>query len=72
MIPSTAPPFAMTRWTAQTDENYVSVTPYNHTHTSIHGFQVQLFPCTSSPLCSFCYSLRLRTSLQSGWASLAR
>ncbi|EPS99718.1 hypothetical protein FOMPIDRAFT_161389 [Fomitopsis schrenkii] len=39
MIPSTAPPFAMSRWTAQTDENYVSVTPYNYSHTSIHGFQ---------------------------------
>ncbi|KAH9843627.1 glycoside hydrolase family 92 protein [Rhodofomes roseus] len=39
MVPSTAPPFAMTRWTAQTDQNYVSVTPYNYTHTSIHGFQ---------------------------------
>ncbi|PCH41790.1 glycoside hydrolase family 92 protein [Wolfiporia cocos MD-104 SS10] len=39
MIPSTAPPFAMTRWTAQTDVNYVSVLPYNYTHTSIHGFQ---------------------------------
>ncbi|KAJ7499911.1 glycoside hydrolase family 92 protein [Mycena latifolia] len=39
MIPSTAPPFAMTRWVAQTHENYVSVTPYNHTTTNIHGFQ---------------------------------
>ncbi|KAJ6473124.1 glycosyl hydrolase family 92-domain-containing protein [Mycena sanguinolenta] len=39
MIPSTAPPFAMTRWVAQTHENYVSVTPYNHTSSSIHGFQ---------------------------------
>lgn len=39
MIPSTAPPFAMTRWTAQTRENYVSVTPYNYTDTKIHGFQ---------------------------------
>jgi len=39
MIPSTAPPFAMTRWVAQTHENYVSVTPYNYTATSIHGFQ---------------------------------
>ncbi|KAF8834840.1 hypothetical protein BDN67DRAFT_975745 [Paxillus ammoniavirescens] len=39
MIPSTAPPFAMTRWVAQTRENYVSMTPYNHTDTSIHGFQ---------------------------------
>ncbi|KAI0693475.1 glycoside hydrolase family 92 protein [Cytidiella melzeri] len=39
MIPSTAPPFAMTRWVAQTRQNYVSVTPYNHTDTMIHGFQ---------------------------------
>ena len=41
MIPSTAPPFAMTRWVAQTTENRVSVTPYNHSDTSIHGFQVE-------------------------------
>ncbi|KAF7983020.1 hypothetical protein HWV62_24658 [Athelia sp. TMB] len=39
MIPSTAPPFAMTRWVAQTRQNYVSMTPYNDTDTSIHGFQ---------------------------------
>ncbi|KAF8075749.1 glycoside hydrolase family 92 protein [Lyophyllum atratum] len=39
MIPSTAPPFAMTRWVAQTHQNYVSVTPYNWTANSIHGFQ---------------------------------
>ncbi|KAI0773496.1 glycoside hydrolase family 92 protein [Fomes fomentarius] len=39
MIPSTAPPFAMTRWTAQTRQNYVSTTPYNYTDPSIHGFQ---------------------------------
>lgn len=39
MIPSVAPPFGMTRWVAQTRENYVSVTPYNHTDTVIHGFQ---------------------------------
>ncbi|OBZ74826.1 hypothetical protein A0H81_05381 [Grifola frondosa] len=39
MIPSTAPPFAMTRWVAQTRQNYVSVTPYNYTDTFIHGFQ---------------------------------
>ncbi|KAH9853218.1 glycoside hydrolase family 92 protein [Lenzites betulinus] len=39
MIPSTAPPFAMTRWVAQTRQNYVSVTPYNHTDSTIHGFQ---------------------------------
>ena len=29
----------MTRWVAQTRINYVSVTPYNYTDTSIHGFQ---------------------------------
>ncbi|KDQ28689.1 glycoside hydrolase family 92 protein [Pleurotus ostreatus PC15] len=39
MIPSTAPPFAMTRWVAQTRQNYVSVPPYILTDTSIHGFQ---------------------------------
>ncbi|KIY52765.1 glycoside hydrolase family 92 protein [Fistulina hepatica ATCC 64428] len=39
MIPSTAPPFAMTRWVAQTHENYVSVTPYNLSAERVHGFQ---------------------------------
>lgn len=39
MIPSVAPPFGMTRWVAQTRENYVSVTPYNHTDNIIRGFQ---------------------------------
>lgn len=39
MIPSTAPPFAMTRWVAQTHQNYVSATPYNWTARTIHGFQ---------------------------------
>ncbi|EJD03735.1 glycoside hydrolase family 92 protein [Fomitiporia mediterranea MF3/22] len=39
MIPSVAPPFGMTRWVAQTRQNYVSVTPYNHTDRVIHGFQ---------------------------------
>lgn len=34
-----APPFAMTRWVAQTRQNYVSVTPYNISETMIHGFQ---------------------------------
>lgn len=29
----------MTRWVAQTRQNYVSVTPYNYTDTKIHGFQ---------------------------------
>ncbi|KAF8574015.1 glycoside hydrolase family 92 protein [Ramaria rubella] len=39
MIPSTAPPFAMTRWVAQTRQNYVSVTPYNVSQTVMYGFQ---------------------------------
>ena len=39
MIPSTAPPFGMTRWVAQTRQNYVSVTPYNYTNTVMYGFQ---------------------------------
>ena len=39
MIPSVAPPFGMTRWVAQTRQNYVSVTPYNHTDRVIRGFQ---------------------------------
>ncbi|KAJ7578697.1 glycoside hydrolase family 92 protein [Mycena floridula] len=40
MIPSTSPPFGMTRWVAQTHENYVSRTPYNYSDSSqIHGFQ---------------------------------
>ncbi len=29
----------MTRWVAQTRQNYVSVTPYNYTDTAIYGFQ---------------------------------
>ncbi|KAI0795422.1 glycoside hydrolase family 92 protein [Abortiporus biennis] len=67
MIPSTAPPFAMTRWVAQTRQNYVSCTPYNHTDTTIHGFQgthqpaiwmgesgqVILVPGTGSPKSKF-------------------
>ncbi|KAF9010151.1 glycoside hydrolase family 92 protein [Cyathus striatus] len=44
MIPSTAPPFAMTRWVAQTQVNYVSATPYNWTHDKIHGFQATRQP----------------------------
>ncbi|PFH47119.1 glycoside hydrolase family 92 protein [Amanita thiersii Skay4041] len=39
MIPSTAPPFGMTRWIAQTRRNYVSRTPYNWTADRISGFQ---------------------------------
>ncbi|CAM0141624.1 hypothetical protein VKS41_007573 [Umbelopsis sp. WA50703] len=38
MIPSTAPPFAMTRWTAMTRENNVSTCPYRYSDTKIHGF----------------------------------
>ncbi|WWC69881.1 uncharacterized protein I206_103824 [Kwoniella pini CBS 10737] len=38
MIPAVAPPFAMTRWTPQTRENFVSMCPYNQTDTRIHGF----------------------------------
>lgn len=29
----------MTRWVAQTRQNYVSMCPYNETDTFIHGFQ---------------------------------
>ncbi|CDO69453.1 Glycoside Hydrolase Family 92 protein [Trametes cinnabarina] len=39
MVPSTAPPFAMTRWVAQTRQNYVSVTLYNYTNSVVYGFQ---------------------------------
>ncbi|PIL36313.1 hypothetical protein GSI_00001 [Ganoderma sinense ZZ0214-1] len=39
MIPSTAPPFAMTRWVAQTRLNRDSITLYNYSDTTIHGFQ---------------------------------
>lgn len=39
MIPSTAPPFAMTRWTPQTRENFISQCPYNDLDQYIHGFQ---------------------------------
>ncbi|RSH89012.1 hypothetical protein EHS25_002674 [Saitozyma podzolica] len=38
MIPAVAPPFAMTRWTPQTRQNYVSMCPYNQTDTKLHGF----------------------------------
>ena len=45
MIPSTGPPYAMTRWVAQTQENYVSATPYNvTTRNKIHGFQATRQP----------------------------
>ena len=39
MIPSTAPPFGMTRWVAQTRKDWVSVNPYNYTDRAIYGFQ---------------------------------
>ena len=39
MIPSVAPPFAMTRWTAQTRENFISQCPYHDADEYIHGFQ---------------------------------
>ncbi|EDR07263.1 glycoside hydrolase family 92 protein [Laccaria bicolor S238N-H82] len=38
MIPSTSPPFGMTRWVAQTQASYVSATPYNWTLNKVHGF----------------------------------
>lgn len=38
MIPSVAPPFGMTRWVAQTTDHSVSMTPYNYSKSSIHGF----------------------------------
>ena len=39
MIPSVAPPFAMTRWTPQTRENFISQVPYGDSDRRIHGFQ---------------------------------
>lgn len=39
MIPSVAPPFAMTRWTPQTRENYISQVPYADLDRRLHGFQ---------------------------------
>ncbi|KAJ5706754.1 hypothetical protein N7488_006555 [Penicillium malachiteum] len=39
MIPSVAPPFAMTRWTPQTRENFISQCPYGDSDRLIHGFQ---------------------------------
>ncbi|KAJ5273716.1 hypothetical protein N7478_008841 [Penicillium angulare] len=39
MIPSVAPPFAMTRWTPQTRENFISQCPYGEGDGLIHGFQ---------------------------------
>nr|OQO16520.1 hypothetical protein B0A51_18043 [Rachicladosporium sp. CCFEE 5018] len=39
MIPSVAPPFAMTRWTPQTRENFISQCPYSFDDAYLHGFQ---------------------------------
>ncbi|KAI3332559.1 glycoside hydrolase family 92 protein [Ustulina deusta] len=39
MIPSVSVPFGMTRWTAQTRENYISQVPYHDNDSFIHGFQ---------------------------------
>ena len=36
-IPSTAPPYGMTRWVAQTQVHYVSATPYNWTLDKVMG-----------------------------------
>ncbi|KAF9883368.1 hypothetical protein FE257_003535 [Aspergillus nanangensis] len=39
MIPSVSPPFAMTRWTPQTRENFISQVPYGDSDRLLHGFQ---------------------------------
>ncbi|KAI6085760.1 glycoside hydrolase family 92 protein [Hypoxylon rubiginosum] len=39
MIPSVSIPFGMTRWTAQTRENYIGQVPYRDTDGFVHGFQ---------------------------------
>jgi len=36
-IPSTAPPYGMTRWVAQTQVHYVSATPFNWTQDKVMG-----------------------------------
>ncbi|ACQ78399.1 alpha-1,2-mannosidase [Beutenbergia cavernae DSM 12333] len=38
MVPSTAPPFAMTRWTPMTRENLISACPYHHDDERVIGF----------------------------------
>ncbi|KAI1268842.1 glycoside hydrolase family 92 protein [Xylariaceae sp. FL1019] len=39
MVPSVSVPFGMTRWTAQTRENFISQVPYSDGDAFIHGFQ---------------------------------
>ncbi|KAI1815825.1 glycoside hydrolase family 92 protein [Poronia punctata] len=39
MIPSVGVPFGMTRWTAQTRENFISQVPYHDGDSYVHGFQ---------------------------------
>ncbi|KAI0391393.1 glycoside hydrolase family 92 protein [Xylariaceae sp. FL0594] len=39
MFPSVGVPFGMTRWTAQTRENYISQVPYHDGDAFVHGFQ---------------------------------
>ncbi|EME85349.1 glycoside hydrolase family 92 protein, partial [Pseudocercospora fijiensis CIRAD86] len=39
MIPSVGMPFGMTRWVAQTRENFISQCPYHEMDGYIHGFQ---------------------------------
>ncbi|KAL4893602.1 glycosyl hydrolase family 92-domain-containing protein [Aspergillus ambiguus] len=39
MIPSVGWPFAMTRWTPQTRENFISQVPYGDSDRLLHGFQ---------------------------------
>ena len=39
MIPSVASPFAMTRWTPTTRQNYVGKCPYEYDGSTFHGFQ---------------------------------
>lgn len=39
MIPSVSVPFGMTRWTAQTRENFISQVPYHDNDSFVHGFQ---------------------------------
>lgn len=58
MIPSTAPPFGMTRWSPMTRENWVSRLPYHWNDTSIAGFigthQPAIWMVSSPPFFSCC------------------